>query len=280
MISSCLFNKKFYNNSACIFSQKDYYKDNVYIVFGEESLNLKCYDYTSDRTYILIYRLHKDWFNSVRHFYDDIKSRDLILTSSHDNHVKVINFKKEDSSVILDLNCSFYKEVIINTAYFIDNKIIVPHAFHFGKNRVCFFNLEGEKIGELKDDPGFILCINCYTHSKIGANLALISNKQRIYVFNIDNYYLYNKFTPNIFLKSKSFAEATIIEKDEKFILFGPLFDKGFLFMWDLISKQLVNTITLSTGITDICLWNNNFIFATLSGGKEDKFVLIFSLKF
>ena len=42
------------------------------------------------------------------------------------------------------------------------------------------------------------------------------------------------------------------------------------------MNKNLVDIIKLNTGIIDICLWNNNYIFATLlSEGKKDKFVLI-----
>ena len=33
-------------------------------------------------------------FDSCRYFYDENNKRDLILTTSLDNHVKVINFKK------------------------------------------------------------------------------------------------------------------------------------------------------------------------------------------
>ena len=94
-ISSNMFNKNFYNNRACIFT---YYKDNnIYIVYGVISFDLECYDIINDKKFILIQKLHKDSFDSCRHFYDNINNRDLIFTSSFDKHVKILNFKRQDS---------------------------------------------------------------------------------------------------------------------------------------------------------------------------------------
>ena len=94
-ISYNIFNTNFYNNRACIFT---YYKDNnIYIVYGVISFDLECYDIINDKKFILIQKLHKDSFDSCRHFYDNINNRDLIFTSSFDKHVKILNFKRQDS---------------------------------------------------------------------------------------------------------------------------------------------------------------------------------------
>ena len=113
-ISINLFNKNCYNTRACIFPQKE----KVYIVYGIRSLDLVCYDYYFEDTFILINKLHKEPFDSCRHFYDNDNDRDLIITSSLDRHVKVTHLKKRFSTVILDLNFDYLENVIINTAYF------------------------------------------------------------------------------------------------------------------------------------------------------------------
>ena len=272
IISTKLFTKYCNNNSACIFNQK--YK--IYIAYGVNSLDLECYDYLLDDNFLLFKKLHKEPFDSCRYFYDNKNYKDLIITSSHDSHVKVIDFKEKDSTLILDLDFEYIKDVIINTAYFIDNKIMIPFAFHTKSGRVSFYNLKGIKINELKSDPGFVLCLNGYYHEDKQINYAIVSNSNGIYVYNINNYSLYNKFIPKIkSLKSTSFSEGHIIEIEEKIVLVGPLFSEGFLYLWNLISKDLFKLIKLSYGLTDICFWSNNYIFATYNGSIKDKFVLI-----
>ena len=275
-ISTDLFNKNCYNNRACIFN---YQKDDIYIVFGVLSLDLVCYNCNNNyivNKFILFTKLHKDNFDSVRHFYDSKNYRDLIITSSLDSHVKVINFKVRDSTIILDLNFEYLENVIINTAYFINNEIMIPFAYHNKKGTISFYNLEfGFEINEVKEDPGFVLCLNGYYHEYAKKYYAIVSNTEGIYVYNINDYSLYNRFTPRMSLKYNSFTEGHVIEKDEKVILIGTIFSQGFIFLWNLISKNLIEIITLSNGITDICLWNNNYIFACLNGGMKDKFVLL-----
>ena len=219
--------------------------------------------------------MHEDSFDSCRHFYDSVNKRDLILTSSLDRHVKVIHFKEKLSEIILDLNFENIESVIINTAYFINNKIMIPFAFHYKKGRIVFYDIKGLKYFRELEDPGFVLCLNGYYHENSEIYYAIVSNMEGIYVYNINNYTLYHKFTPKYYRKNNSFTEGHIIEKDEKTILCGPSFSSGSLYLWDLFKKSLIDIIILSGGITDICPWDNNYIFATLNGGTKDKFVLI-----
>ena len=112
-ISSNLFKKNFYNNRACLFaSQID---NKVYVAFGETSLNLVCYDIIDDKKFTIIENLHENNFDTCRYFYDSNKKRDLLITASLDAHVKLINFKRDKSTKIMDLNFqSKNAKVIIN----------------------------------------------------------------------------------------------------------------------------------------------------------------------
>jgi hypothetical protein len=274
LISTQLFTKNAYNNRACIFSRIDNKICKIFIVYGKKPCNLECYDYNLDIKYILFRRFHQDSFDSCRYFYDNNNQKDLIITSSLDKHVKVVDFQEKNSKIILDLNFDYVIDVIINTVYFLDNKLIIPFAFHRKENRLSFYNLQGGKIKELIDNPGFVLGINGYCYKKI-INFAIIANTEGIFAYNINDYSLYHKFIPSNYLESICFTEGHIIEKDEKIILLGPLFSAGFLFLWDFVNKDLIKVIRLAYGIMDICVWNNNYIFAALNGSKDDKFILL-----
>ena len=201
-ISINLFNKNCYNTRACIFPQKE----KIYIVYGIRSLDLVCYDYYFEDTFILINKLHKEPFDSCRHFYDNDNDRDLIITSSLDRHVKVTHFKKRFSTVILDLNFDYIENVTINTAYLINNKIMIPFAFHNKIGKISFYDLKGFKLYKEIEDPGFVLCLNSYYHEYKKIYYAIVSNTKGIYVYNINDYILYNKFTQRMFIKDNSFS--------------------------------------------------------------------------
>jgi len=276
-IGSNLFNINCYNNRACIFN---YYRDKNYIVYGVKTLDLMCYDCSKESSIIsnpfkLFSNFHKTFFDSVRHFFDLKNSKDLIITTSLDSHVKIVDFKVKDSKLLYDFDFEYLDNVVINTAYFIENKIMIPFAFHKGGNRIAFYSLNGTKINEFTRDPGFILHLNTYYSSYSKVNFAIVSNTEGIYVYNINDYSLYNKYLPKNTVNKSAFAEGHIIEKDEKEILIGPSFSLGCLYLWNLRTKVLVSLIQLTNGITDICLWNNNYIFVSFVKAEKDKFILL-----
>ena len=163
IISLDIFKENFYNNRACIFNN---FKDNnIYIVYGVKSLNLECYDITKENNFIVIHNIHTKPFNSCRHFFYKTNSRDLIITSSFDSHVKIINFKRENSDIIIDLFFASNFGLIINTAYFINHKIIVP--FSNKENGIIeLYNFDSQLIGKI-EDAGFILGLSTFYWKKI-----------------------------------------------------------------------------------------------------------------
>ena len=293
-ISTQLFNKNCYNNRACIFSRKD----KIFIVYGIQKkanyfnkenmlFNLECYDYSKDFQYTLFKSFHKKPFDSCRYFYDSITKKDLIISTSLDRHVKVVEFKEIYSEIIKDFDFESIEGVIINTAIFVDNEVIFPFSFHKpNRGRLLFYDLEGnetnkipqneeeenefeeyEYVEEREENPGFVLCLNSYYHKDAKIYYIIVSNTEGIFVYNLNDYSLYHKFIPDNNLKdieNLCFAEGCIIEKERKIILLGPIFSEGLLYLWDLINKDLIKVIKLSYGISDLCIWNNNYIFATL----------------
>ena len=271
-ISLDIFNENFYNNRACIFNSfKD---DNIYIVYGVSSLNLECYDFSKEKKYIIIKKLHQKSFESCRYFFDESNSRDLIVTSSFDSHVKVTNFMKENSDIIIDIFFASDFGLIINTAYFINNKIIV--LFSNKENGIIeIYNMNPEMIGKI-EDTGFILGLSTYYWKDIKKYFIIIANLEGVLVYNESDLTLYKTFIPS----SESdiidgFCETIIIEKNNNIILISPCFYKNYLFFWDFKNGCMINKMELDSGISDICLWDNEHIFASYNEFISPKFVLI-----
>ena len=281
-ISSDLFTLNFYNNRACIFTCSQ--DDNIYVVYGVAiSLDLECYDVLNDKKFIIIKKLHKDSFDSCRYFFDEHNNRDLLITASHDSHVKVVHFKKEKSEIITDLNFESIENAIINTSYLVYETIMVPFS---REGKVKFYTMSSEYIGELEENAGFILGLSNYYWEEKKTHYALIANTKGIFAYIIEGFYLYNKFIPPKEEKKEEeedkkeeddngFDEAYIIEKNGKLILIGPCFYYGYLYFWDFSKGDLIHKLETGFGISDICLWNNKYIFASLNNSTFYQFELI-----
>ena len=285
-ITSDLFNDNYYNNRACIFNYSQDKK--IYVVYGVKSLDLECYNVNMNKKFIIKKFLHKQPFNSCRYFYDDLKKKDLILTSSFDQHVKLIEFLKENSQIILDLNFESNTMKIINTAYYLEQYIIVPFS-NVKNGKVDFYQIKygfpwnyHSFVGCISEDAGFILGLSYFYFDKNykKKKYALIANCQGIFSYCIDTMkfpVLHHKFIPTLsFLENKNngFDEALVIEKDNNFILIGPCFYYGYLYFWDFFKGDFLYSLKLESGISDIGLWSNNYIFASLTNGAS-QFILI-----
>ena len=276
-ISADIFNRNYYNNRACIFTYSG--DNNFYIVYGAKTLNLECYDIIKEKKYIIFEKIHQMPFESCRQFYDKINNRNLILTSSFDEHVKVINFKKEKSEIVIDLNLESNIITIINTACLINNKIVVPFS-NVESGIIDFYNMSSTKIGKIIN-CGFILGLSGYYWKKIKKFYILVANLKGIFAYNEDNLSLYKKFIPK-FQDEKEyngFGEGYIIENNEFLILFCPCFYYGHLFCFDFTNGCLINKISFDSGISDISIWDNKYIFIAFNQCNDYHFALI-NIKF
>ena len=278
-ISSDLFEKININNKcACIFNYNE--DDNIYVVYGVKNFDLECYDIQNDNKFIIIKKLHGDLFFSCRHFYNEEKIQDLIITSSFDNHVKVTNFQKEKSEVILDLNFDENQKPI-NTAYFSHDYIIVPFSDN-SEGSVQIYSMDSYLIEEFEGNSGYILGLTTYFCEKRDQTFILVSNRKGILSYILDKFYLFQEYSPpdsskeimvNENMDEYGFSEAYVIEDNDNFILVGPSFSQG-LYFWDFISGDLISKMDIK-GINNICLWNNDFILASVNRSDLCEFILI-----
>ena len=272
-ISFDIFNRNYYNNRACIFTYSN--DNNIYIVYGSKTLDLEYYDIIKEKKYIVIKKIHQMPFESCREFYDKINNRNLILTSSFDEHVKVVNFKKEKSEIIIDLNLESNIITIINTACLINNKIVVPFS-NVESGIIDLYNMNSTKIGKI-EECGFILGLSGYYWKKIKKYFILVANLKGIIAYNEDNLSIYKKFIPK-FQDEKEFNgfhQGYIVENNGLLKLFCPCFYYGYLFSFDFVNGCLINKISFDSGISDICIWDNKYIFVSLNKCNDYHFALI-----
>ena len=230
-------------------------------------------DIKEDKKFTIINKLHKDIFDSCRHYYDENNERDLIITASNDSHVKVIEFYKEESEIIIDLNFERQDKLIIYTAFILNDKILIPVS---NMNTIGFYNFKGKYISEIRD-VGFILDLNIYTDTENNHNYILIANSEIITTYNIENS-SFRKFIPIMTPEEKQnyeFNEPCVIKREKTTLIMGASFAHPYFFIWDFFNGDLIQKIITSSGISDICLLNDFYVFASMVDSKDKNLVLI-----
>ena len=241
------------------------------MAFGETSLNLVCYDIIDDKKFTIIENLHENNFDTCRYFYDSNKKRDLLITASLDAHVKLINFKRDKSTKIMDLNFqSKNAKVIINTSYILNDIILIPISSSTA-GTIKFYNMDAEYISELEENAGFILGLNTFYDQQKEENYILIANDKGILSYNMEQSSIMG-FIPKM-TEEKENNGFDVIKKNNKLLLVGPCFYYGFIFLWDFYNRDLIKTIKTSSGISDINFWDNNYIFAGMVHSKNESFI-------
>ena len=72
---------------------------------------------------------------------------------------------------------------------------------------------------------------------------------------------------------NNGFDQPCVIKSEKKSLIIGPCFNYPYLFIWDFFNGDLIHKVTNTSGISDICIWNNSHAFAGLVNSKDINFV-------
>ena len=59
------------------------------------------------------------------------------------------------------------------------------------------------------------------------------------------------------------------------YLLLGPCFYHPYLYIWNFFEGDLIHKFETPSGISDINLWNNYYVFAALVESQSQNFILI-----
>ena len=124
---------------------------------------------------------------------------------------------------------------------------------------------------------GFILDLNIYTDTENNHNYILIANSEIITTYNIENS-SFRKFIPIMTPEEKQnyeFNEPCVIKREKTTLIMGASFAHPYFFIWDFFNGDLIQKIITSSGISDICLLNDFYVFASMVDSKDKNLVLI-----
>ena len=193
--------------------------------------------------------------------------------------MKIVSLQEINDSLTglikFDYNFESLKGVIINTSFLLNSKIFIPLSCS-EKGVINIYNsnfLNTNKISEKIINVGFVLSMTSFYDEKNEIDYLLVSNKEGIFTYDLQYYNLYFKFIPQKKEndnKEMIFDEPCIIKKDDKVILVGNTYISGYFFFWNFYDKTLMNVAKSDLSINNICLWDNNYIFASFNNNQTE----------
>ena len=263
-------------------------KDNVFSVFYSVRDILSLVYSTIEHSIILfdiinkikiveIKNAHNAYIIEFRHFLDETdkyNKRDLILSCSfEDRNIKVWDF----NNVECIFNIIPYSKGIINSSCFLydndTNEILIitsnsNNTNSIIKDSIKVFNLEEQKIKEIKDSENEVIFIESFYYNKYNKNYIISANKSLVISYDYEENIVYQRYIDN----NSVYDFTSIIIYDDninnKVNLICSSGD-GFIKTWDFHLGELLNIIKINEGyIFSICLFDNKYLF---SGGKYYK---------
>ena len=259
-----------YNNQFCVFNS---IKNNIpLLICKHEHINLLCYNLITFDLIKFIKHLHQFLIYCIKHFINN--NNDIIITSSEDNKIKIINITNDWEIIKTINNVGDNNEYNIFSILFLtDNKNDYIISCNENDSYLKLYNFNDSKIIKriFNNNLGVRFIDNYYDKEKF-LNFIIISlfNTNQIKVYNFTDlieYFCYNNIT------SRNYV---IININEIVNFIVPKLWSNEIFIYNFHNGNLINKIELKNNIKLNCLllWNKN----NLLTGAEDKNIYIIDL--
>ena len=250
----------------------------LYLIYTNEMKSIFFYDLINNQKINEIKKAHKMTIFNIRHYLDTINKRDLIISISFGNNIKLWN--------INNLECLFYFNHIydcgtIYSACFINdnnkNYIITSNSdFPSNFGMIKIYDFEGNKIKEINESNDSTFFIDIFYDKKIRKNFIITGNYDYVKSYDYSDNKVYHKYCDSIDHEKDKSVHISITINDFKNVikLIESSYD-GNIRIWNFHSGDLIKKIYISAyQLNGICLWNNKYLFV----GCHDKNMKLINL--
>ena len=250
----------------------------LYLIYSNFYKSLLCYDINKKMKIREIKEYHKEYISNFRHYLDEKNIRDLVMSiSAMDNRIKILNVNTWecifDKSNLNEVG-SLYSACFLN-----DNKnnyIVTSNRSKKGIiEPIKIFDLNGEKIKEIKNSNESTLFIDIYNDKIISKNFIITGNTGYSKSYDYSENKVYQIYNDNESASGFGHFSIAINSYKETIELIDSCFD-GKIRIFNFHSGLLLKKIKINDGgLRSICLWNDNYLYVAC----DDKTIKLIELK-
>ena len=250
--------------------------DNIFYLIYSKRRSIISYDLIKNKKINEIKNAHNEDISNFRYYSDNQNKNNLIISISKiDNNITLWNIDKLECLFnIKNLN----EDGLLYSACFLNEKdqiyIISSNWCASNSDPIKVFDLKGNKIKEINNSNDKTYYIDTYYDNKLKINFIINSNKNYIKSYDFNKNNIYHKYFDN---DNNDHSNIIIYDKENLIQIIESSTD-GIIRVWDFHSAELLREIKIriiNYGIYSICLWNNEYIFASF----EDKTIKLINLK-
>ena len=249
----------------------------LYLIYSNENNSIISYNLIDNKKINIIRNAHDKYICSFRHFLDNIKMRDLIMSiSSDDNNIKLWNIINLE--LILNIQ-SIYNNGALYSACFLNNNnqnyIITSNSYISSQESIKVLDFKGNLIQEINDSKDDVFFIDIYYDNDLFKNFILTSNRGYSKSYDYNENKLYHKYNEDNNNYHHNWHNNIVINKIKKIIELIESSDDGYIRIWNFHSALLLKKIKVNNKrLVEICMWNNDYIFV----GSNDKTIKLIEL--
>ena len=234
-------------NSILIFKSIN---DYLYLIYTNKFSIIR-FDLINEKKINEIKNAHIDeHVKSLRHLLDKNNKRDLILSVSSTNVVKVWDIKNFECLLNLE---KVNNDSFINSACFLNYKneiyILSSNSQIYIAEQIKVYNLKGNIIQKINDSNDNIYFIDIYYDNELSNIYILISSKKYCKSFNFKQNRLYHKYST---IDNQTSFGLNIIKDKETKLLSSDSF--GNINIWNFHSGLILKKICINNkSLYEIC---------------------------
>ena len=264
-------------NSFIVFNSID---DILYLIYSNEKKSIISYNIIDNKKAIEIKNSHNEKIFNFSHILDTKNGRDLIISISYDQNIKLWNIN--NFQCLLNLT-NINKGGWIYAACFLHNNdnlfIITSNSNYFDNNiePMKIYDFNGNKISEIKDSNYNTYFVNTYYDAKYNKNFIIVGNAGYMssYDFNMNKIY-HQYIDQDNDIDYACTHDNAIMNTDNEGItkLIESSID-GYIRIWNFHTGKLFNKVKIcNSSLYGLCLINEEYLFI----GCEDKTIKILKL--
>ena len=250
------------SNTFCVFKSID----NIpFLIFSNKEKSIISFNLINNQKINKIKNAHNEYISFFKHYIDNMKKIDLIMSiSSDDNNIKIWNVK--------NFECLLNLQNVNNDGFLLSASILEDNSQNYIISSNCnwngisepmkIFDFKGNEINQIKNSKEEILFTEIFYDNKLSKKYIITGTSHYAKSYNYDNneayheyYEIYNAFHFNIIIYN--------IDKIIKLLESGT---DGYIRIWNFHAGTLLKKIHVdNTWLYGICLWNKDYLFVGCS---------------
>lgn len=245
-----------------------------YLVYGTKKFSIHFYDLKEGKLTKKISKAHEHLITNFRHAYDNIYTRDLLLSVSDAiKNIKVWDVKNMDC--LVNIRKAYQDGFLFSACVLIEQQTKMNYIISVNYNQefLKVFDFEGNIVKSINNAQDKSLLVDTFYDAYKKKSFIIVGNEQHIVSYDFSTNAIYQNYYENntnsihitfiLYIKGK---EVNIIESDTC----------GYIRIWDFHTGLLNNKCLVGKKVKlrGICLWNQNYLFV----GSDDKQIKLIDL--